>query len=258
MKYIKSIRIFLLVLIIIGLGLLVTQNMWVPKVVKMILSQENATPQLIGGDKDAHSCLGSAGYSWCEVKNKCLRVWEEKCEVPDTGYSKYLNKNYGYTFLCSRNCVTKGSDSYLMVKDSASSTDDQIIVIESTKNESWIQYEGSEDSFLKMANQSKTFCEIDSPVNPGGPTDIYSQTKKINSHGLTYYESYYKDERYESQNGKKYYLGIIGPIYVFNVNSQSQGKVGVINVYNFDSCHPTTSPKIPSDSLLNVVKSLSF
>ncbi|MCX6786808.1 MAG: hypothetical protein NTU85_03300 [Candidatus Kaiserbacteria bacterium] len=37
------------------------------------------TPQLIGGQKDSHGCLGPAGYSWCEVKQKCLRVWEESC-----------------------------------------------------------------------------------------------------------------------------------------------------------------------------------
>lgn len=37
-------------------------------------------PIIIGGDKDEHGCIGSAGYSWCEVKKKCLRPWEEKCE----------------------------------------------------------------------------------------------------------------------------------------------------------------------------------
>jgi hypothetical protein len=42
-----------------------------------------STP-IVGGDKDEHGCIGSAGYSWCAVKNKCLRVWEEKCEVTST------------------------------------------------------------------------------------------------------------------------------------------------------------------------------
>lgn len=36
---------------------------------------------VVGGDKDKHGCIGSAGYSWCEVKQKCLRSWEENCEV---------------------------------------------------------------------------------------------------------------------------------------------------------------------------------
>ncbi len=35
---------------------------------------------IVGGDKDEHGCIGSAGYSWCEKKEKCLRPWEEKCE----------------------------------------------------------------------------------------------------------------------------------------------------------------------------------
>jgi hypothetical protein len=35
--------------------------------------------QLVGNDRDVHGCIGSAGYSWCELKQKCLRVWEEPC-----------------------------------------------------------------------------------------------------------------------------------------------------------------------------------
>lgn len=44
-------------------------------------------PPVVGGDKDAHGCIGSAGYAWCEAKQKCIRHWEEKCEVSD--WSKY-------------------------------------------------------------------------------------------------------------------------------------------------------------------------
>lgn len=36
-------------------------------------------PAPIGGDSDTHGCKGSAGYSWCEAKQKCLRSWEEEC-----------------------------------------------------------------------------------------------------------------------------------------------------------------------------------
>ena len=34
---------------------------------------------IVGGDRDANGCIGSAGYSWCEEKQKCLRIWEENC-----------------------------------------------------------------------------------------------------------------------------------------------------------------------------------
>lgn len=36
--------------------------------------------KIIGGDKDEHGCIGSAGYTWCEPKQKCLREWEEPCK----------------------------------------------------------------------------------------------------------------------------------------------------------------------------------
>lgn len=37
--------------------------------------------QLVGNDEDEYGCKASAGYSWCEIKQKCLRTWEEKCEA---------------------------------------------------------------------------------------------------------------------------------------------------------------------------------
>src|SRR3989339_291323 len=43
------------------------------------LPAENSEPGLIGGQKDEQGCLIGAGYSWCEAKQKCLRVWEEAC-----------------------------------------------------------------------------------------------------------------------------------------------------------------------------------
>ena len=49
--------------------------------------QEPVTPPVtpppaeepVGSDKDEHGCIGSAGYTWCEVKQKCVREWEEPC-----------------------------------------------------------------------------------------------------------------------------------------------------------------------------------
>jgi len=35
--------------------------------------------KLVGGDSDANGCIGSAGYSWCEARKACIRVWEQYC-----------------------------------------------------------------------------------------------------------------------------------------------------------------------------------
>lgn len=37
-------------------------------------TQENHA--IVGNDRDAHGCIGSAGYSWCEKTAKCERPWE--------------------------------------------------------------------------------------------------------------------------------------------------------------------------------------
>ena len=40
---------------------------------------EPVSETLIGGQIDTGDCLVAAGYSWCETKGKCLRVFEEFC-----------------------------------------------------------------------------------------------------------------------------------------------------------------------------------
>lgn len=58
----------------------------------VILPANSDNAQIIGGDKDEHGCLGSAGYSWCQAKEKCLRTWEEGCSIEDE-LKNYLRDN---------------------------------------------------------------------------------------------------------------------------------------------------------------------
>ena len=32
---------------------------------------------IVGGDRDEHGCIGSAGYVWCEVQKDCIRLFEK-------------------------------------------------------------------------------------------------------------------------------------------------------------------------------------
>ncbi len=57
-------------------------------------NQPNNTP-LLGGDKDEHNCIGSAGYSWCEAKMKCLRVFEEFCPDAVAKLTESVKKETG-------------------------------------------------------------------------------------------------------------------------------------------------------------------
>ena len=45
-----------------------------------------ARQPLPGADRDAHGCIGSAGYAWCARENACVRPWEllrRKGKEPD-------------------------------------------------------------------------------------------------------------------------------------------------------------------------------
>lgn len=41
-------------------------------------SPESASQQapMVGNDRDAHGCIGSAGYLWCAKTAQCERPWE--------------------------------------------------------------------------------------------------------------------------------------------------------------------------------------
>lgn len=38
---------------------------------------------IVGGDKDVHGCKGSAGYTYSQIKNDCVRVFEQKIKLTE-------------------------------------------------------------------------------------------------------------------------------------------------------------------------------
>jgi hypothetical protein len=44
-------------------------------------SGKSKSKDMVGDDRDTHGCIGSAGYTWCEEKQRCLREWEESCKA---------------------------------------------------------------------------------------------------------------------------------------------------------------------------------
>lgn len=62
-------------------------------------SRRNNRPgELVGNDRDEHGCIGSAGYIWCEAKQKCLRTFEETCADSslDENWQLYRNDRLGF------------------------------------------------------------------------------------------------------------------------------------------------------------------
>ena len=42
-------------------------------------AQQPAVPEApkVGSDRDAHGCIGSAGYTWSEIRQECVRLFEK-------------------------------------------------------------------------------------------------------------------------------------------------------------------------------------
>ncbi len=85
----KAIIIIVIIIVILGAAyLILTHNLNNSSSNNTNVQNNNDNP--LGSDRDEHGCIPSAGYSWCEPKNKCLRLWEENCYENLTEEIQYL------------------------------------------------------------------------------------------------------------------------------------------------------------------------
>jgi len=49
---------------------------------------QKTTPKAVGSDKDKHGCIGSAGYTFSVVKDKCIKLFEEKIQLKEADSKK--------------------------------------------------------------------------------------------------------------------------------------------------------------------------
>jgi hypothetical protein len=60
---------------------------------------------LLGNARDGNDCLISAGYSWCESSNSCIRSWETPCKDHFTSCEDCLNQQArGINIACPSHC----------------------------------------------------------------------------------------------------------------------------------------------------------
>ncbi|REC50326.1 hypothetical protein [Chryseobacterium pennipullorum] len=43
---------------------------------------------IVGGDRDVHGCLGSAGYTYSQLKNDCIKVFKQKIKLKEVNADK--------------------------------------------------------------------------------------------------------------------------------------------------------------------------
>ena len=64
---------------------------------KPMEQQPNIGGPIVGGDSDAHGCKASAGYTWSNTRNTCVRVWEVGIRL------KPVNTSSTYDYIIIRN-----------------------------------------------------------------------------------------------------------------------------------------------------------
>lgn len=43
---------------------------------------------VLGGDRDVHGCINSAGYTYSQLRNNCVRVFEQKIKLKEVSSDK--------------------------------------------------------------------------------------------------------------------------------------------------------------------------
>jgi len=71
----------------------------------LLAAQATPIPPRIGGSLDAHDCLISGGYSWCDAAESCVRAWETPCPDRVDGCGDCLSKQrQGINIACPMEC----------------------------------------------------------------------------------------------------------------------------------------------------------
>lgn len=85
-------KIFILGALIISILIIISGIKILDNKDSVEMPEEINKTELVGSDRDVHGCIGSAGYTWCQIKEKCLRTWEESCSIEDE-LKNYLRDN---------------------------------------------------------------------------------------------------------------------------------------------------------------------
>jgi hypothetical protein len=75
-------------------------------------AQAQPTPQSLGADRDGQGCIGSAGYTWSELRGKCLRIFEAGLAFSAYSDNPHTNSR-AYVVLDERNDAANKAELYL-------------------------------------------------------------------------------------------------------------------------------------------------
>ncbi|UMQ43012.1 hypothetical protein MKS83_04810 [Chryseobacterium sp. Y16C] len=105
---------------------------------------------VVGGDKDVHGCKGSAGYTYSQLRNDCVRVFEQKIKL------KEVNSDKSYTTSTAVIFSKNMSKAEIFIPDGSSNS---IILDRQGKSKIWKSGKHIKESYV-LVPYKKTGYQI--------------------------------------------------------------------------------------------------
>jgi len=115
---------------------------------------QKSTP-VLGGDRDVHGCIGSAGYTYSQLKNDCIQTFRQKIKL------KEVNSDKSYTSMTAIIFSKDMKKAEVFIPDGAAKS---IILNKEGKGKVWKSGSHIKDSYVltpyKKSYQIKKNDEI--------------------------------------------------------------------------------------------------
>lgn len=118
---------------------------------------ENKEKPMVGNDRDAHGCIGSAGYTWSEVKKECIQIFASGTAL--TAVDPSLNKSLA---------------AYVVFNEDQTKAE---LFMASVKGSKVLQRKGSSGSYTWESGAFKLSSGADGYVLKEGSKTLYAQDK---------------------------------------------------------------------------------
>lgn len=105
--------------------------------ISLVFAQKS-TP-VLGGDRDVHGCIGSAGYTYSQLKNDCIKTFSQKIKL------KEVNSDKSYTSMTAIIFNKSMTKAEVFIPDGAAKS---IILDKQGKEKIWKSGSHIKDSYV--------------------------------------------------------------------------------------------------------------
>jgi len=99
---------------------------------------QKSTP-VLGGDRDVHGCIGSAGYTYSQLRNNCIQTFNQKIKL------KEVNSDKSYTTMTAVIFNKSMTKAEVFISDGAAKS---IILDKQGKTKIWKSGSHIKDSYV--------------------------------------------------------------------------------------------------------------